>query len=169
MELFSKYGLQSWSSWRQDYYAWIVIPFQFFFWFWLYAKQDWKSKKYYLGAALVYLLVLLCESFFLKHGYWSFLSLSYSVANIFLTIMVLRQFSVMLHSGRILEFREDIWFYINAGVALFYIGTLPFFAFYMVLVKDIDVWRGYYTFFILSDHLMYLLFSIGFLCSREKQ
>ncbi len=168
LELFSKYVLNYYPYVRQYYYGFFVIPFEFLFFYWLYAVSSKKNIKLYWLLTVLYLLSFIPDILLFNGQGWFFKSFSYSVGNLFLAIMAIIEFQRQIKSDSILSFKTNMLFYVNAGVILFYIGTLPFFAFYGLLVKDISLWRDYYNCFILFNHLMYLLFTAAFIWGKTN-
>ena len=52
---------------------------------------------------------------------------------------------------------------------LFYVGTLPFFAFDKFIYEHLfEVWNYYFTFFLISVNLMYILFTLSFIWGKSK-
>ena len=95
-------------------------------------------------------------------------SLNFTIGGFLISIMIILEYNKQMKSDAILKFRENIMFYINAAVGLFYVGTLPFFAFYNLLVNDLVFFYDYYMFFLITNILMYTLFSIALLWGKPN-
>ena len=95
--------------------------------------------------------------------------MSYTVGVFLLSIMVYLEFIKQIKSEDILNFQNNKMFYINIGILLFYVGTLPFFAFDKQLyLNNNELWSNYKTFFLLSVNIMYLLFAASFIWGKPK-
>lgn len=167
-ELFNKFGLNLFSPFRRFLYDFIVIPIEFFFFYWLYAKKSLKLEKLFWISCTTYSIFYIIHLFNLdKIRYVS--SMTYTVGVFLLAIMVYLEFIKQIKSEEILNFKSNKMFYINIAVMLFYIGTLPFFAFDKYLYEnEKEIWNNYYTFFLLSVNIMYLLFTASFIWGKQK-
>ena len=160
--------INSIAPYKINYYSYCIIPLQFIFLFWyMYAFLN-KHIYFFIAASVIYIFMLVYNSIFYTDNLLGIKSLSYTVANIFLAVMCILIFLNFLHPNNILHFKNNIMFYVNAGVVLFYIGTLPFFAFYGLLTKQRNLLLGYYTFFLIANIVMYLLFALGFFMHKKN-
>lgn len=167
-EAFSKWGLVYQPFWRKYYYDFFVIPFQFLFFYWLYAVKSLARKPLFWISVGVYLSSFLPHFFYLEETR-VINSLSYTIGVLGLLIMAYFEFSKQVQSETILQFQENKMFYINVSVVLFYVGTLPFFAFDQYLYAHANtVWWYYLTFFLIDVNLMYLLFTASFIWGKPK-
>lgn len=158
-EIFSKWILKEAAETRKYYYNFLVIPVEFIFIYWLYACKSLSNKKLFIVCSVIY-----CLSFvpylFTSIKTQLLNSLSYTIGTLIITVLVLLEFLKQIKSDKILNFKENKMFYINAGIVLFYVGTLPFYAFNNVLFEnDKQLWSSYGTFALSSCAIMYLLFS----------
>jgi hypothetical protein len=168
-ELFAKYGLHLLPRFKKHYYAFLVIPFQFIFLYWLYFFNNKKNKWLYILFTVAYLIVLLFSSLKISNNDWIIQSLSYTTGNLFLAIIALMEFNRQIKTDSILQFKQNMMFYVNTGVIVFYIGTLPFFAFYNLLFNNYQtIWLVYYTIFLVFNHFMYLLFAAAFIWAKPN-
>ena len=167
-ELFSKFGLQYLPNFRKYYYDFFIIPIEFIFLFWLYSKKSLKSNSLFYCSLIVYVIFYFLH-FFNLDKIRIISSMSYTVGVFLLAIMVYLEFIKQIKSDEILNFSSNKMFYINIGVMLFYIGTLPFFALDKDLYfSDKNLWSNYFTFFLFSVNIMYLLFSASFIWGKPK-
>jgi hypothetical protein len=167
VEAFSKWGLSTHPSYRAYLYDFFGIPIQFLFFYWVYALKSLKNKKlFWVCIALYCLSFLPYFTLFTKKNI--VYSLSYTVGNILLMFMVFLEIFKQIKSEKILLFRVNFMFYINIGIMLFYIGTLPFFSFYGLILKNHTLWSNYYTFFMVANHIMYLLFIAAFIWGKPN-
>ena len=81
---------------------------------------------------------------------------------------VFLEYKKQILSDDIIRFKENMMFYVNLGVSLLYVGTLPLFSFYSILLKDTEIFYGYYALFLIVNHLMYILFSFAFLWGKPN-
>ncbi|MES2417178.1 MAG: hypothetical protein V4541_03270 [Bacteroidota bacterium] len=167
VEALSKWGLKAHASYRSYLYDFFGIPIQFLFFYWLYAIKSLKNKGLFWICTLLYGISFLPYFTIFEKGNIVY-SLSYTVGNILLMIMVLLEIFKQIKSEKILLFRENFMFYINIGIMLFYIGTLPFFSFYGLILKNESLWNNYYIFFMLANHIMYLLFISAFIWGKPS-
>ncbi|PKV50789.1 hypothetical protein ATE84_2856 [Aquimarina sp. MAR_2010_214] len=151
----------------RDYFAYVGIPIQFLFFYWLYAYKSLKLKKIFWIFSFVYLVNLPLKLFIEEND--QVYSINVGVGTILLSILVILEFFKQIKNENILQFWQNKMFYINVGVILYYIGTLPFQVFFDYL-KDNNktILDYYYVYFLIANCFMYLLFSISFLCGNQK-
>lgn len=167
-ELYSKFGLENFTHLRKYYYDFFIIPIEFLFFYWLYAKKSLKLEKLFWLSYIIYFIFYILHLFNLdKVRLIS--SMSYTIGVLFLAIMVYLEFIKQIKSDEIINFHKNKMFYINIGILLFYVGTLPFFAFDKQLyLNNNELWSNYKTFFLLSVNIMYLLFAASFIWGKPK-
>jgi hypothetical protein len=166
-EIFGKYG-ENWITFsKAQFYNYLVIPLQFFFFYWLYAVKSLKKRGLFVVFSLLYLISFLPSEFYFK-GSKIIFSFNYTFGCLILMVLVLMEYYKQITSSDIINFNKNRMFYINLGVTLFYIGTLPFWTFYYLLVKYHDMWSVYYDYFLISGIVMYLLFSISFIWGKQN-
>lgn len=166
-EVIGKWGGTYISFSKTKYYNYIVIPFQFIFFYWLYGVKSFNNKKLFWMVALIYVISFILSRLFFKESkvYFSF---SYTLGCLLLMFLVIKEYYNQVNSADILHFNENRMFYINLGVTLFYIGTLPFFTFYSLLRAYIQIWNIYFDYFLVSGIVMYVLFSISFIWGKQN-
>ena len=168
IDVFGDYGLNYYPSFKKYYYDFFVIPIEFIFFYWLYAKKSLQNEKLFKISISVYLVFFFLHLFILDE-IRKVSSMSYTVGVLFLAIMVYLEFIKQIKSDEILDFKSNKMFYINIGVLLFYVGTLPFFAFDKLLYENVNyLWNIYKTFFLFSVNVMYLLFAASFIWGKPK-
>ena len=167
-ELFSKIILIEYQSFRNYYYDFLIIPIEFLLFYWLFAKNSLKSSRLHIYSCLIFIVFYIFHFFNLEQVRL-ISSMDYTVGVFLLAIMVYLEFIKQIKSDEILNFQKNMMFYINIGVLLFYVGTLPFFAFEKFLYKNnFNLWNNYFTFFLLSVNIMYLLFAASFIWGKPK-
>lgn len=166
-EVIGKWGGEYISFSKTKYYNYIIIPFQFIFFYWLYAVKSFKNKRLFWIVTLLYVISFVLSRLFFKESkvYFSF---NYTLGCLLLMFLVIKEYYNQVNSISILHFNENRMFYINLGVTLFYIGTLPFFTFYSLLRAYIQIWNIYFDYFLVSGIVMYVLFSISFIWGKQN-
>lgn len=150
-----------------QYYRVFGIPIQFLFFYWLYAVKSLKRKLLFVLFIVLYIISLLLEIYYAE--FEVVYSLNMVVGALFLTVLVILEYIKQIKTDNILRFKTNKMFYINIGVVLFYVGTLPFFAFYKVLSKDsyLEWWNIYFVYFRISVCIMYILFICSFIWGKQ--
>jgi hypothetical protein len=160
----AKYVLKYYIGTFQSY---IHIPIEYLFLFWLFAYTSLKNKVLFWWLSALFLISIVVDNY-LKPKDFSFMSLSTTVGNLILLILVMLEFLNQIKSDAIMRFKENKMFYINIGVTLFYIGNMPFFALYYDILEIPKYWNNYYVYFMVSNCLMYLLFAASFVWGKVK-
>lgn len=166
-ELFGKYGEHFIAFSKAHFYNYVVIPLQFFFFYWLYALKSLKRTTLFIVFSLLYLISFIPSELYFK-GSKIIFSFNYTFGSLILMVLVVMEYYKQITSSDIINFNRNRMFYINVGVTLFYIGTLPFWTFYYLLVKYIQIWIIYYDYFLISGIIMYVLFSISFVWGKQN-
>lgn len=150
------------------FFNYFVIPLEFIFFFWLYGYLSLKNKKLFYGFAAIYVLSFIPnELYFLKNKY--IFSFNYTFGCLLLMILVILEYYKQINSENILNFTKNRMFYINIGVTLFYIGTLPLWTFYLQLYWEHRYfWDLYINYFRISAIIMYFLFASSFIWGKQN-
>lgn len=166
-EMGSEFVLCDFQGLRGYYYDFFVIPVEFLFLYWLYGYKSLRNEKLFWISCVIYLLSFIPHILFFKEVNLVY-SFNYVTGTFLLCIMIISEFNKQMKTDDILKFSENMMFYVNTGVCLLYVGSLPFFAFYSLLLKDMVIWNNYYIFFMITNILMYLLFSIALLWGKPN-
>lgn len=151
----------------RQYFAYFGYPIQFIFFYWLYALKSLRNPKLFALCVSIYMLTLFFKIFFEKTD-WVY-SFNINIGTILLMMLMVMEFIKQIKNDNILQFWQNKMFYINIGLVLFYAGTYPFHVFQTLLYKQyIDIWKGYYLYFLIANCTMYLLFSASFIWGKEK-
>lgn len=150
------------------YYNYFVIPLQFIFFYWLYGVKLQKNKGLFWILSLLYLIsFILSETYFKESKIIN--SFNYTFGCLLLMILVIMEYYKQINSDDIINFHKNRMFYINLGVTLFYIGSLPFYTFNILLYYEHrEIWDIYYSYSLISCIIMYLLFSISFIWGKQS-
>jgi hypothetical protein len=166
-ELFGKYG-ENWITFsKAHFYNYFVIPLQFLFFYWLYAVKSLKNKGLFVLFSFLYLISFIPSELYFK-GSKIIFSFNYTFGSFILMVLVMMEYYKQITSSDIINFNRNRMFYINLGVTLFYIGTLPFWTFYYLLVKYRQIWDIYYDYFLISGIMMYVLFAISLIWGKQN-
>lgn len=166
-ELLGKFGDKIGNFNKPAFFNFFVIPLQFIFFYWLYAKKSLNKPKLFYSISLLYILSFLPSEQFLKSNYVIF-SLNYTLGCLILLILIIMEYNKQINSSDIMSFHKNRMFYINLGVTLFYIGTLPLWTFLEILNKYKEISLYYHIYFLISGIVMYLLFSISYLWGKRS-
>jgi hypothetical protein len=157
---------------NRNLYHYLVIPGEFIFYFWLFYKYH-LSKKLFISCITLYLLAWGFDTWILnqdayKVPYW-FSSLSYSVGNLVLVILILKYFLQLVNSNSILFFKSSNLFWVSTGLLVFFLGTFPYFGLRNLLHKNYTqtFWTYTYIMFYLN-YFMYIMFSISFIWGKPN-
>jgi len=166
-EVFAKYLSGYISLSKNIFYNYFVIPIEFIFFYWLYAYQSLKQKKLFYIFSFIYLLSFIPNELYFEKNKIIF-SFNYTFGSLLLMFLVIMEYYKQINSDNILHFAKNRMFYINIGVTLFYIGTLPFWAFYFQLFEHKEIWDLYFSYFLMSGIVMYLLFASSFIWGKQN-
>ena len=153
------------------WYSYIVIPVEFLFFYWLLFNHFDTKKDRLIAKVGIFLLTFgfVIDWFFFYNAKSVFISLSYTLGNLILLILVLRYFKILIHSKRILNFSKELEFWICLGLLIFYLCTFPFFGLYNYFFENYPIeFRIYYMVMLALNILMYLIFSVGILWTKPK-
>lgn len=150
------------------YYAYIGIPVQYFFFYWLYGFKSLGSKKLFIACSSLYILTYIPVELFFSE-FRKLYSLNITIGTLFLFLLVLLEFLKQIREDSILHFKQNKMFYINLGVILMYVGTFPLFCFYLELADHHrQIWKLYYSYFLLANIIMYSLFALSFIWGKHR-
>jgi hypothetical protein len=152
-------------------YSYFVVPLEFLFMYFLYYKNLPKHfHKTVFALSLIYILFWGAELIFVQHTKWIWFSMSYSVGSIIMLILGIIYFLQLLKSEKLLTYKKQIFFWVNLGLMLFYVGTFPFYATMSVLYNEApNLYAFLYWMSKILDYVMYIFFIIGFLCNNINQ
>lgn len=157
-------------------YTHFVIPLEFSFYFWLYYKQflnkRYKSLRYLpLTAFAIYAVCFIMELTLLvniKELKW-FTSISYTIGNLFLLILILAYLLRFSRSEEIIYYKTNNMFWVSVGLMVFFLGSFPFFGMANYLYENYQqLFFRYKILTYLLNYIMYALFSIALLWGKPK-
>jgi hypothetical protein len=173
MELTCLYLVNVMDNWQlnSDIYMYFGIPFQFLFFYWLMWQylKPYRENKWPLYGAAIYLAILIADLTWLTGQRFWFSSLSYTVGNIVLLVLILLFFIKFIKSEEILRYRSSIMFWVCLGLLVFYLGTFPFFALRSTLYYEYrDIFNVYLYVTMGLDYLMYIFFTLAFVWTKPN-
>ena len=160
-------GVLKFKKIKATYWKWFVFYLIYIFIYWLYAYKSLKNKRLFWIFTFLFLSSLFGEEI-LNNSNFTFKSFNNTIGTFLLLILVILEFIRQIKSDRIIHFYSDKMFYINIGVILFYIGNMPFFGLYQIILKYPSIWNNYYIYFMISNSIMYLLFAASFIWGKPK-
>jgi hypothetical protein len=151
------------------FYNLFGIPIQFIFFYWLYGFVSLKKVKlFYLFVAIYlisYIVVEYCN-FEIK----PINRFSYLIGTILLFIFAMLEFIKQFKSEQIHNFKTNKMFYINFAILFFYLGTLPFYILTDIIYYKYKMIYDFYLYYaIVSNCIMYLLFTASFIWGKPKR
>ncbi len=153
------------------YYNYLVIPVEFSFFFWLFYKisDTISNKRLSIILMGIYLVSLLIDFlYFSKHKFF-FESISYSIGNLLLLILIISFFIELTNSEAILNYRQNRMFWIGIGLMIFYLGSLPYYGLRNTLAINYHKLNIIYTDVSdILDSIMYLMFALSFIWGRPN-
>ena len=158
-------------KYNEIYYDYFVIPVEFLFLFWLFHKtfQFKENKRLPIICAGMYLFSFLVDVFYFSKHQFPFYSFSYSIGNLLLLILILLFFIQLTNSDAILNYRQDMMFWICLGLLIYYLGTCPYyglkntFAYKYKKIRDV-----YNRIALVLDCIMYLRFTFSFIWGKPN-
>ena len=152
-------------------YSYFGIPIQFLFFYWIFYRQfkHTNKSKWPLISLAIYSICLITDLLYISKIKFYFESFSYTVGCLFLLILLLIYFSGFIKSDEIIKYKASIMFWVTLGLILFYVGSMPFFAFRKALyVEHKDFFYIYWYIQFGLNYLMYLLFVVSFIWGKPK-
>lgn len=152
---------------KAQYYNYFMMPIQFVFFYWLYAAKSLGRPKLFWIFSILYLLSFIPNELYFSQSKIVF-AFNYTLGCLLLLLLVVMEYYQQITSQDILNFYKNKMFYINLGITLSYIGTLPFMAFMHLLVKYDEIWNIYFNYFLISVIVMYILFASSFIWGKRS-
>jgi len=149
------------------YYNLLVIPFEIMFFIGLYTLVFFNKPKWFIVCSVVYLSSYIFYAVASFDGS-VFYTINYIMGNLIVACLVMYEYSVQLRSDQIIHFKQSMRFYVNFGVFIFYIGTLPYFGYHMVWSKMPHLKLFFIQLNDVFNAIMYLSFFVAITWSKPK-
>jgi hypothetical protein len=174
------FGMETFGKWlaankmrpeNSLWYNWVVIPSFFYIYhvvyYFILSK---KYTKWVVISCMAFLLSAIFENIFLSKEHLYAISISLSIGCLAVLLFSLVYFFGLLKSNRILFFYKEMAFWFCLGLFICYLVNFPSLAFANSLgfKKGSSFAMAYRWVFIFLNYIMYLLFTIGFICSKPK-
>jgi hypothetical protein len=152
-------------------YKWIVIPLLFsMYHLCFFSSLSKKYKPFIITSYFIFLALALLENLFLSEKHYYSISFTLSYGCIAILFFSLAYFYELVKRDDILIFKKLMPFWFCLGLLIFYLGDFPdlFFINYLATIRGTALGIAFRWVFIISNYIMYLLFTIGFICSKPK-
>ena len=167
--VYFSYGLKNYNL-NGILYNYLVMPLEFLFFIWLFGKyfESQNERRWVIGGAIIYSISWIIEILFLKREATWFMSLSFTIGNIVLLVLVILFLIRLVNSEKILHFKRSMMFWVALGVLIFPL-TFTFYAVRNTLYANYQqlFYLAWYASQVLS-YLMYLLFIAAFVWAKPK-
>ena len=158
-------------GYNELYYNYAVIPVEFNFFFWLFYKtlQPKKKKVLPIVCSGIYLTSIIIDALYFSKHHFLFNSVSYSIGNLLLLVIILIFFMQLVNSKEILSYKNNMVFWICVGLLIYYLGSLPYYGLTNTFVSK---YQGIYILYNKIEHvldcIMYLMFALSFIWGKPK-
>lgn len=169
-EFFGRFcQIMEWKSLNHFYFTFFAIPLQFLFFYWLYFanSNSTRLRNIVMGSSTLYLISLFIET--VLHSYFKFYSLSYALGVLLLLIIVIMFLLELIKNQSLQNFTQHKMFYITIGILLFYLGSLPFYAFKDYFWEQYkSIGKVYWHVATFLNCVMYCMFTASFIWGKSK-
>lgn len=156
------FHIKAFQELHRAWYVIIVIPVEFIIFQWLFYRSRVLSKPLlsFLILSTLFILIYFIELIVSKRMWIP--SIGYSLGAFSLLFVCISYLGKLVQSEALLHFKSELLFWISAGLLVFYIGSMPFYALpqsFVIQVKDILNTYGFIP--NLMSTFMYILFALG--------
>lgn len=181
------YGSNFKGSYNILYYSFVIYPYIYFYYIWIFRQnsQNTTFKNIYNLPLILFFINYIVLTIYFKSDIIEAINLGnssntnsnltnfniYCINNILalLFIIIITYFYELISTSKILNFYQDLQFWVCLGLILFELFTFPYntFKFYLF---DHYPRLGTFMFYIekLLSALMYLSFITGFICMKKR-
>lgn len=173
-ELLGKYfsfhtNLQKFNPMLYRYWG---TTFQFLFFYWLYFQNIKNSKAKFVPILISVAYVaswIIDEIFKIKNDWKWFPSLSFGIGVIGILLLVVQYFFSLMNNEKIIFFYKEPIFWISTGLLVGYITIIPLYVLRNGLDKEqLNLFTIYWKIGVTLNCIMYIFFSISFICTKKK-
>jgi uncharacterized membrane protein YfcA len=153
------------------FFNYFEIPMEFLFFFWLFSRSFKKTKYSWLPVVCsgVYVLSWVLDIIYFNKMRFIFYSLSYTVGNLLLLVLILQFFIRLVMSDEILTFRKNMLFWVSSGLLLFYLGSFPYYGLRNTIAYNYqDIYTTYSYIAYILNCFMYLMFIFSFVWGKPN-
>lgn len=163
-----EYKLYQQNVWFYKYFG---FPFQYIFLFTFFCKILFPTKwyKWVIVLVSIYIISLIVENNLLNRSGYAWMSISFTIANVLLLVLVITYIYQLAISDQIIEFKTNPIFWFSVGIFIYYLGGFPFYGMFNYLYYNFPkLHLIYYEIVMGLSCLMYVFFIIGFLWQRRN-
>ena len=153
------------------FFDYFEIPTEFLFFFWLFHKnfKAYKFKILPIICAGLYLGSWIAEIIYFHTDVNHFLSLSYTVGNLLLLVLIVCFFYKLINSELILGFKNNRLFWISTGLLIFYLGSFPYFGLENLMVRNYtNLFYFFRNIMLVLNSVMYIMFTLSFIWGKQN-
>ena len=152
-------------------YQFFAIPLQFLFMQFLYHHNlKPQFKRLVIWLFFFYVLSFVIEYIVIRDSSWIWMSFSQMIGAVSILVLAVTWYIQLLQSEIADGYRQDMFFWVNLGLVIFYVGTIPHHATVSFLYKKhLSLAMLLYWLFVIFNYVMYALFITAFLCSRKPR
>ena len=181
-EIFGRFLLQHYPYpkcliYNTNFFTYFEIPVEFLFFIWLFYISGTNNRQRIIPVlcAVIYLISLLSGILFFIAKYQNFDSVSYTIGNLALLILILRFFVRLVSSDELVNFRENKLFWVCLGLLLFYLGSFPYYNFIslpdssfvnLIGIEHQNLFNVYKNIVFGLNSLMYIMFTVSFIWGK---
>jgi hypothetical protein len=151
--------------------SYLIVPVEFLFFYIMYYVQANSPgrKRLVVFCIAIFIFGFIADLLYFKDKEFLFSSFSYCIGNLSLLIVIISFFIQFVSSSELINFKSSFIFWVSAGLLIFYLGTLPFFALFRFLYNEYpDIFLIYAAVMLFFNCVMYILFCIAFIWGKVK-
>ncbi len=153
---------------RQHINFYFLLPFQILFYLWLIGIKILEKPKIAYRLISLFLIVFIIEIIIGKNIPKYVFTISFGLGGVLLSIMFLMFILKITRDEKVINFYQNLNFWICIGIAVHYTFSFPYYTYYNTLwVNNRDVFNLYRNIVLHLSLSMYLLFIIGFVWSKK--
>jgi len=154
-----------------NFFNYFEIPVEFIFFFCMFYLTARKNSQRLLPflCTVIYLVFWLIDIFYFSKKTHVFYSVSYTIGNLLLLILILRFFILLATSDEIITFRQNMLFWVSLGLLFFYLGSFPYYGLLNKFGPKYPELTYQYKFVVYGlNSLMYLMFTVSYICGKPN-
>lgn len=151
------------------YYDYFVVPVEFLFYFWLFHREFYQKESKRLPVIFtgIYLLSLFTDAIYFSKHRFPFYSVSYSIGNLLLLILILVFFIQLINSDAVLTYKRNRMFWIATGLLIFFLGSFPYYGLKNTFAYNYPKMDAIYNrVAMMLDCIMYFMFTFSFIWGK---
>lgn len=166
------FAAMEWYGVNYYWYTFLVIPTEYFFWFWLLRRitpTDSKTYSLPLAFGLGYVAVFVIDVLFLSNQVYFFSSFSSSIGSIFLIILLLTYYYRVIFSANLIHYTSRLESWVTIGLFSNFLLSFPYYGMLNTLITNhYQIFLIYQPVVLSIATTMYICFIIGFIWGKTK-